>query len=54
MEKGLTKKDCTFGPTLNPHFPLKKSKKISCSAEKLQPLGYPDMSKSRLSLLSPF
>ena len=48
-----------FGPTLNLRFNLKpafqpKSKKIIVSAGKRQPLDYPNMSKSRLHLLSPF
>ena len=49
-------KVCTFGPTLTLRFPLKmaKLKTTSCSNEKLQPLGHPNMSKPRLisSLLS--
>ena len=40
----------------SPVFPWRwpKSKKIITSSKKLQPLGYPNMSKPRLYLLSPF
>ena len=45
-----------FGPTLSLLFLLKmvKIEKISSSAEKLQPLSYPNMSKWSLYLLSTF
>ena len=50
-----------FGPTFPPHHPplftpedSRGKKKISISVEKLQPLGYPNMAKSRLYLLSSF
>ena len=46
----------TFGSSLTPHFlwRLPKSKKRGNRARKRQPLGYRNMSKSRLYLLSPF
>ena len=55
MERGRTQ-DLHFDPTLTPGFLLKMTKieKIRSSQEKLQPLSYPNMSKSRLYLLSPF
>ena len=45
-----------FWSSLDPVSPWRwlKSKKISSSWEKLQPLDYPNMSKSRLYLVSPF
>ena len=46
----------TFGPTLTllSSWKLAKIKKVSNSADKLQPLSYPNMSKWNLYLLSPF
>ena len=45
----------TFGPTLTSVSPWRwpKSKTISCREEKLQPLGCPSMSKSRLYISFP-
>ena len=42
-----------FEPAVTP-WRWRKSKKVNVGKEKLQPLGYPYMSKTRLYLLSPF
>ena len=56
MEKGWTQSKHFWSKfdALLPPWRWLKFKKISSSGEKRQTLGYPNMSKSRLYLLSPF